>query len=198
MPINWTNIEGYRDDMSAEEKLALLENQPEPAPPEPAGAPREPAKPAKEPKLPDKPGYILKAQYDKLASEYAATKKQLRSRMTEEEMREAERKAADEAKDQELERLRREKTVSGHKASFLSLGYDDKMAAEMAEMLADGDMDGLFAGMKRRSADAEKAMRQKILSETPVPPAGTLPDKDEKEKQAENRRRYAIGLPPLK
>ena len=116
-----TKIEGYKPDLTAEEKLALLEKW-----------------------EPDTSGLIRKDTFDKTASELAELKRQLKARMTEEEQREAERKAADEALQVELETLRKDKTISESRAKFLGLGYDDALATETAKALADGDMEKVF------------------------------------------------------
>lgn len=188
MAFDWTKLEGYREDMTADEKLALLDNAPDP---EPELTPA----PAPAPKADPKPGYVSKAQFDKTASELAALKKQMRSRMSEDEVKAEEARIANEAMQEELKTLRREKTVSAHKATFLGLGYDEAEADKMAVALTDGETDELFAGMKRRSVVAEKAMREKILKDTPVPPAGTDPNKAEKE-ASDAAWRDAMGLPP--
>lgn len=187
MAIDWTKYEGYRDDMTPEEKLALLEN----APADPA--PTEPIKP--EPKAKPDSSSVSKALYDKLASEYAALKKRERTRMSEDEIKAEEERLAREAMQNELETLRRDKTVFTHKATFLAQGYAEAEADKMAIALTDGDTDELFAGMKRHSIAAEKAMREKILKDTPVPPAGTDPTKAEKEAQDRAAWRKAMELP---
>lgn len=148
---DWTQVEGYREDMTAEEKLALLENF----------------------NMPDtKAGFVPKAQFDKTASDLAATKKQLRDYMTDEQKKEADRLAEHEALKTEVESLRRDKVLSEHKASFLALGYDDKAAAEAAAAMVDGKMDVVFAAMKQHGVEAEKNLRAEILKSTPTPPAG--------------------------
>lgn len=182
MAIDWTKIEGYREDMTADEKLALLEKIPEPEnepAPKPNGA------------------VVSKTQFDKVSSELASLKKQMRSRMSEDEQKEADRKASETAMREELDSLRKEKTFNSHKASFLSQGYDEAMAEEAATAMADGDMDGVFAVMKKHSAVAEKNLRAKILKETPVPPAGDDPDKDAKARKDAAQLREWFGLPPL-
>ena len=90
MAFDWTKIEGYREDMTAEEKLALLDNDPAP---DPTPAPKPDPKPDPAPK----PGVVSKAAYDKVASELAAAKKQLRAKMTQDEQDEADRLAAETA-----------------------------------------------------------------------------------------------------
>lgn len=121
MSFDWTKIAGYREGMTADEKLALLntqevENQP-PAEPEPEiQVPTQP-EPEQQPPVKPAPHMISKVQFDKVASELAKVKKELRARMSAEEQKEADRKANDEAMRLELEALRREKTLSNYKAS---------------------------------------------------------------------------------
>jgi len=177
MAFDWTAVDGYKEDMTAEEKLALLDSY-EPKSPEPVNM----------------KGYVAKTQFDSLASELAATKKQLRSKMSEEEAREADRAAHDEAIEQELKILRREKTISNHKASFLAQGYDDALATEAATALADGDTDAVFALMGKQRTNAEKALRQQIMKEVPVPPAGDQVTDEAKKKAEEAKLRQYFGL----
>lgn len=193
MAFDWSKVEGYHDGMSADEKLALLDAEPsEPAEPEAPTEPTEPQKP--EPKAPPKPGYISKREFDKLASDLAAAKRQLRSRMSEDEQREADRQAELAAREEELQKLRREKTLSTNKASFLGLGLSDELADEAAQMLADGDTDGLFMALKRHQVGFEKALRTKILAETPKPPA-TDPNSEEAKKKDQAQLRKYFGIP---
>ena len=186
MAFDWTQVEGYREDMTNDEKMALLENYnpPAPAPAEPEPAPR------------NNGNMIPKAQFDKVSSELAAAKKQLRSKMTEDEQKEADRQAERDEMRTELEALRREKTQAGYKAAYLSQGYDEQLAEEAATALVDGEMDVVFAAMKKHATNAEKALRARILSETPVPPAGDDPDNDAKKKAEEDKKlRKYFGLP---
>ena len=191
MSFDWTKVAGYREDMTADEKLALLDKQeeetPAPAEAEPEQAPAKPG-----------PGLISKTQFDKVASELAKVKKELRARMSAEEQREADRLANDEAMKLELETLRREKTLSNYRASYLAQGYDERLAEDAATAMADGDMDTVFALMKKQSAMAEKAMRARILKEIPVPPAGENPGADMEKKKEMESLRASFGLPPLK
>lgn len=182
MTIDWNNIEGYREDMTAEEKLALVENLPDPEPVSTTNPPK---------------GFISKKQFDELASQLAKTKKDLRSRQSEEEAKEADRQAQYDAMTAELEGLRKEKMLSTYKASFLAQGYDTEMADMAATAMADGDMDGVFAAMAKQSKIQEKAIRTKLLAETPVPPAGDGNADKLKEREEDNKRRKAFGLPPL-
>lgn len=196
MAFDWTKVEGYKEEMTPEEKLALLDNynDPEPAPKnDPAPAPT--PDPKNDPAPAPKGGMVSKAQFDKVSSELAAVKKQLRGKMTEDEAKELERQQHQEEMETELNNLRREKALAGYKASYLSQGYDEQLAEEAATAMVDGDMETVFAVMKKQSVNAEKAMRAKILKETPVPPASDDPN-DEKKKQEEQKKlRGYFGLP---
>lgn len=193
MAFDWTKVEGYREDMTAEEKLSLLENMdtdpnPQPDPePDPALTPS---------KAPSREGMISKAQFDKVSKELAAAKRQLRAKMTNDEIEEERRRQEQEDMKLELETLRKEKTVSNHKASFLSQGYDEALADEAANAMADGDMETVFAVMRKHSVNAEKALRAKILKETPVPPAGDDPNEAKAKKEMADLR-ASFGLPPI-
>lgn len=195
MAFDWTKVEGYKEDMTPEEKLALLDNynDPEPAPKnDPAPTPT--PDPKNDPAPAPKGGMVSKAQFDKVSSELAAVKKQLRGKMTEDEAKELERQQHQEEMETELNTLRREKSLAGYKASYLSQGYDEQLAEEAATAMVDGDMETVFAVMKKQSVNAEKAMRAKILKETPVPPASDDPN-DEKKKQEEAKKlRGYFGL----
>lgn len=202
MSFDWTKIAGYREDMTADEKLALLETQEEdnqpPAEPEQENPSPTQPEPEQQPPVKPTPHMISKVQFDKVASELAKVKKELRARMTAEEQKEADRMANDEAMRLELESLRREKTLSNYKASYLSQGYDERLADEAATALADGDMDTVFALMKKQATNSEKALRAKILKEIPVPPAGEAPNADMEKKKEMEILRASFGLPPLK
>ena len=194
MAIDWTKIEGYKDDMTAEEKLQLLENLPE----------QEEDKQGedenrKAPPLPDPKNYISKARYDQVASELAAAKKELKSRLSEDEQKELERQTKANEMETELNELRREKKLASYKASYLAQGYDEQMAENAAVAMVDGDTDTIFAIMKQYSTVMEKEIKSKLLKDTPRPPAGdTPPTEDEKNKKYLNVMRQAAGLPPLK
>lgn len=157
MAIDWSKVEGYTEGMSTEDKLALLEKLPHDILADP--------KTSKE--------YLsMKAQFDKASSDLADTKKQLRTKMTEDEQAKADREAAEKQMKDELDTLRREKSLSTHKASYLAMGYDEKTAEAAAIAMVDGDNTALFAAMKKHGESVEKALRDKILNETPEPPPG--------------------------
>lgn len=186
MAFDWTKLEGYRDDMTADEKLALLDKV-EDTPAEP---------PKEEPATPKPSGSVVsKSQFDKVSSELAALKKQMRSRMSEDEQKELDRKASEDAMREELETLRKEKTYNAHKASFMAQGYDEKLADEAANAMTEGDSDGVFNAMRKFQQTAEQKLRAKILKDTPVPPASDKHDEDAKLKEEMNQLRNWFGLP---
>lgn len=152
MAFDFTKLDGYKPEMSPEEKLALLEKY--------------------EPSAPDYTGYIKKDTFDKTASELAEAKRQLKAKMTEDEQKEAERAANEAAIKAELEALRKDKTISDSKAKFLGLGYDETLATETAKALADGDMDKVFANQQIHIENVKKAERAASLAGDPKPPAG--------------------------
>ena len=85
MAIDWTKIEGYREDMTAEERLALLDDM----------------------DVAPKGTTVLKSVFDKTSSDLAAAKKEIKKRMSDDEQREAERTAEDSALREELAELKK-------------------------------------------------------------------------------------------
>ena len=150
--IDESTIEGY-DEMSAEEKLEILE--------------------AMELPEPDFTGWVKKDALDKVASEAAAYKKQLREKMTAEEEkaeREAEERAALQARVEELER---ERTIHTYTTSYLAMGYEESLAKSTAEALMSGDMETVFENQRAFAQAREKALRAEILKSTPRPAGGS-------------------------
>ena len=161
MKISTEKIEGYKD-MTLEQKLAALENL--------------------EVDEPDYSGYVAKGVFDKTASELADTKKQLRERMSAEEVKAKEDAEKYEEIVKERDALLREKTIATHKAKYLSLGYDEKLANETAEAMANGEIDKVFANQKKHLEAVEKKIRADVLKETPKPEGGNGSDTMTKEK----------------
>ena len=162
--IDISTIEGY-SEMTAEEKLAALE--------------------ALELPEPDFTGWVKKDALDKVASEAASYKKQLREKMTAEEEkaeREAEERAALQRRVQELER---EKTIHEYVTSYLAMGYEESLAKTTAEALVAGDMETVFENQRSFAQAREKALRAEILKTTPRPMGGSEPKVDYSGKLAE-------------
>ena len=114
----------------------------------------------------------LKAALDKSNTEAATYKKQLREKMSAEEIKAKEDAEKWDELIKERDALLREKTVAGHKANYLALGYDEKLANDTAEALANGDLDKVFANQKKHNESVEKRIRADVLKETPKPEGG--------------------------
>lgn len=115
----------------------------------------------------------LKAALSKSNSEAADFKKQLREKMTAEEVKakeEAEKMADLQSK---YEALLKESTITKNKARLLGLGYADDLAAEVAAAMAEGDTDKVFAGQQKHLDSVEKRIREDALKGTPKPTGGT-------------------------
>ena len=115
----------------------------------------------------------LKAALSKSNSEAADYKKQLREKMSAEELKAKEDAEKMEALIKERDSLLREKTIAGHKANYLALGYEEKLAQETAEAMANGELDKVFANQKKHNEALEKKIRADVLKGTPKPEGGT-------------------------
>nr|DAR72332.1 MAG TPA: hypothetical protein [Caudoviricetes sp.] len=146
--IDISKIEGY-NEMSAEDKVKALESY------EYADT--------------DYTGYVRKDVFDKTASELAQKKKELKEKMSEDEQKAQEDKEAREKLQADYESLLRENKISKYKANYLSMGYDSKLADEMAVAMADGDVDKLFKNQVKQNEILEKKIKAEILAGTPKP-----------------------------
>lgn len=124
--------------------------------------------------LPDSAGEIerLTKALNKSNSEAADYKRQLREKMSAEEIEAKETADKIEALTKERDALLREKTVAGHKANYLALGYDEKLAVETAEAMVSGDIAKVFANQKKHQEALDKKIRADVLKETPKPEGG--------------------------
>ena len=114
----------------------------------------------------------LKAALSKSNSEAADYKKQLREKMSAEELKAKEDAEKWDELIKERDALLREKTVAGHKANYLALGYDEKLATETAEAMANGEIEKVFANQKKHLEAVEKKIRADVLKDTPKPEGG--------------------------
>lgn len=153
--IDVTQIEGYAE-MTPEEKVKALEGFDMPDP--------------------DYSGYVEKKVYDKTASELAAKKKELNDKLSDDELaRKQEQEKMDELQ-KNYDSLLHESTVSKNKAKLLGLGYEEKLADETAEAMANGDLETVFVNQKKHLDAVEKRVRAEALKDTPKP----TPDGDGK------------------
>ena len=124
----------------------------------------------------------LKTALSKSNSEAAEFKKQLREKMSAEELKAKEDAEKMEALIKERDALLREKTIASHKAQYLALGYDEKLAHDTAEALANGEIDKVFANQKKHNEAVERKIRADVLKETPRPEGGNGSELITKEK----------------
>lgn len=157
--IDTSAIEGF-DAMSADEKVSALLG-------------------LDIPEAVDLSQYVSKSVFDKKASEAAELSKRLRAKQTDDEAaaseREAqERKNAEDMEDlrKQIETLQKEKTVATYKAAYISQGYEERLAEETAQALADGKMDKVFQNAGAFKTELEKKLRAEIMGKNPHPDGG--------------------------
>lgn len=161
MKINTDKIQGYAD-MTPEEKIKALE--------------------AFEMAEPDYTGYVKKEVFDKTASELADSKKQLREKMSADEIKAKEDAEKQAELQSNYDALLRKVSISENKAKLLALGYEDKLAGETAEAMTEGNLDKVFANQKKHLETVEKKIREDVLHNTPKPEGGSSSSTMTKEK----------------
>lgn len=114
----------------------------------------------------------LKNALSKSNSEAADFKKRLREKMTADEIKAKEEAEKQEKLQSDYDALVKKVTISENKAKLLALGYEDKLATETAEAMANGELDKVFANQKKHLEAVEKKIRQDILKDTPKPDGG--------------------------
>ncbi len=123
----------------------------------------------------------LKNALSKSNSEAADYKKQLREKMSADEIK-AKEDAEKQAKLQsDYDALVRKVSISENKAKLLGLGYEDKLATETAEAMIDGNLDKVFANQKKHLEAVEKKIREDVLLDTPKPEGGSGKPKSAKD-----------------
>lgn len=181
MKIDTAKIENYAE-MTAEEKLAALEAYEFEAP-----APKDGDEVTK-----------LKAALSKANSDAAEWKRQYRQGLDEAKRAEEERKEREEAVENELRSLRRDKTVSGFVAQCLALGYDKDLALRAAEAMADNDAAAIMACQQDFLEAKRKELEAAALNKQPTLTPGSPPTTQKAESEADDKLRYYFGLPPRK
>ena len=178
MKINTDKIQGYAD-MTPEEKIKALE--------------------AFEVAEPDYSGYVKKEVFDKTASELTDYKKQLREKMSADEIKAKEDAEKQEQLQSNYDALLRKVALSENKAKLLGLGYEDKLASEAAEAMVEGNLDKVFAYQKKHLEAVEKKIREDVLHNTPKPEGGNSSTTMTKEKlrgmSAKERYDYSVAHP---
>lgn len=146
--IDTSKIEGY-ENMTAEEKVKAFEsfNIPDP----------------------DYSGYVKKDVFDKTASDLAKAKKDLKDRMTEEEVKKAEAEAELQKYKEQALALQKEKNIATNKAQFIAAGYDEALATESAEALEKGDFATVFKNQTAVIENVKKIAKGEAAAKIPTP-----------------------------
>ena len=181
MRIDTAKIENY-ENLSAEDKLKALEEYEFDTP-----ATKETDEVTK-----------LKAALSKANSDAAEWKRQYRQGLDEAKRAEEERKEREQAVEDELRTLRRDKTVSGFVAQYLALGYDKDLALRAAEATADNDAATLMSCQQDFLAAKTKELEAAALNKQPTLTPGAPPTAKQAEEEATNKIRQHFGLPPIK
>ena len=114
----------------------------------------------------------MKSAVSKANSEAAEWKRKHNALLSDDEKNKQANEEALKAMQEELETLRKDKTVSQYKANFIAQGYNDKLATETASAMADGDMAKVFANNKIFLDEYANGIKANLMKDTPHPPAG--------------------------
>lgn len=114
----------------------------------------------------------LKAALSKANGEAADYKKQLRNKQTDDEAAEIARKEEHDRLVQENTELKRSIALSEKKEKLLSMGYDEKLAADTAAAMVDGDMDKVMANQSVYLEAQKKNIAANTMRQTPRPVPG--------------------------
>ena len=114
----------------------------------------------------------LKNALSKSNSEAADYKKQLREKMSADEIKAKEDSDKMTELQSKYDALLKESEITKNKARLLSLGYEDKLATETAEAIVNGETDKVFANQKKHLESVEKKIREEVLTSTPRPTGG--------------------------
>lgn len=120
----------------------------------------------------------LKNSFDTASSELAATKKQLRTKMTAEEQIEEEKRLADEAKDARIQELESKFRTMDYSKRYMGIGMDEKTAESLSELTGDlPDVDKFFSVldkfMKSKIKSAGEDAIQELIKKNPEIKSGT-------------------------
>lgn len=108
----------------------------------------------------------LKNSFDTASSELAATKKQLRTKMTAEEQIEEEKRLAEEAKDAKIQELESKFRIMDYSKRYMGIGMDEKTAESLSELTGQlEDADKFFSALGKFIAASNKAAEENYMQE---------------------------------
>lgn len=121
----------------------------------------------------------LKAAMDKATSEAAGFKKQLKEKMSAEELKQQESESAikemqDKLAESEkrLAEFEQREKISTAKAAFLGGGFDEATAADAANAFITGDIEKMSAAVKKFRESIEVSTKSKLMGSNPKPESG--------------------------
>lgn len=124
----------------------------------------------------DMSGFVEKTVLDKKLKELSEVNKKLASKMSEDELAEAERQRIQDESDQrytDLEskynELLKKSTIAEYKGKFLAQGMDEKMAGEAATALAENDTAKLFDIQQKFNDELKKKIEADLVKGTKKP-----------------------------
>lgn len=172
--IDVTKIDGY-ESMSAEEKLAALE-----------------AYEFEEPAPNTDSETKLKEALSRANGDAAEWKRKYRATLDDAKRAEEERAERDKARDEELETLRKERTISKLEAQYLAVGYSAELAASTAKAQAEGDTATVIKNQVQFIEDTKKKLEAEALGKQPPITPGQPPKaQSDDEKLYEVMKKYA-------
>lgn len=115
----------------------------------------------------------LKTALSKSNSEAADFKRQLKEKMTADELKAREDAEKQEKLQNDYDELLKKVTIAENKSQLLAIGYDDALADETAEAMVNGDIAKVFANQKKHIESVEKKVRSELTKKTPKADGGS-------------------------
>ena len=141
----------------------------------------------------------LKNALSKSNSEAANYKKQLKDKMSAEELKEKEDADKWAEMEEKYNALLKKDAISTNKARLLALGYEESLAEDTANAMVNNDLEKIFANQKKHIEAVEKKARSEKMKDTPKPEGGSSSDAMTKEKlrgmSVQDRYQYSVEHP---
>lgn len=141
----------------------------------------------------------LKNALSKSNSEAADYKRQLKEKMSTEELKAKEDADKWAEMEEKYNALVKKDAISTNKARLLALGYEESLADETAEAMFNNDLEKVFANQKKHIEAVEKKARSEKMKDTPKPEGGSSSNEMTKEKlrgmSAQERYDFSIQHP---
>lgn len=118
----------------------------------------------------------LKKALSNANSEAAEWKRKHNALITEDEKKKQEDAERVARMEDELNELRKGKTISEYKSKFIAQGYSEDLAASTAAALADGDVNTVLVNQGKFLDNYTKQIKADLLKNVPTPPGGAGAD----------------------